>query len=153
MYTFTIFQFIRVRCFRFGGSLVGSVPLGANSTQYTHYLHLYTVIYIDIGWHTYTFMYIHTYIEYSHTYIQMYMYVCLYLYVCICMHVYVCVYIYVCVCMYVCISVCMCVYVCVYVCMCMCVCIIYWGELFGGNVLPKTGGGLVRGNCAEGIVL
>ena len=28
MYTFIIFQFIRVRCFRFGGSLVGSVPLG-----------------------------------------------------------------------------------------------------------------------------
>ena len=29
------------------------------------------------------------------------------------------------------------------------VCITYWGELSGGNVLPKTGGGIVQG----GIVL
>src|SRR6218665_2226796 len=69
--------------------------------------------------------YIHTYIVYSHTYIQMYMYVCLYMYVCICMHVYVCMYMYVCICMnvYVCVYVCVYMYVCMYVCMCMCVCV------------------------------
>src|SRR6218665_456281 len=57
------------------------------------------------------------------------------------------------ICMHVCICicVCMCVYICVYVCMYaymyMYVCIIYRGGNCPGvvNVLPKTGGGIVRG--------
>jgi len=49
------------------------------------------------------------------------------------------------VCMYVCIYVCM--NVCVYAYMYIYVCIIYRGELFGGDVLPKIGGGIFRGNC------
>src|SRR6218665_1083359 len=79
------------------------------------------------------------------------------MYACICMYVYVCMY--VCVYMYVCMYVCMC----VYAYMCMYVCITYWGNCPGGNVLPKTGGGIVRGeivrgncpggNCPGGIVL
>src|SRR6218665_1605838 len=63
---------------------------------------------------------------------------------------------YVCTC--ICMCVCMCVYVCMYVCMYMCmyaymhmyVCIIFWGELSGGNVLPKTGGGIVRSELSGG---
>ena len=44
----------------------------------------------------------------------------------------------------------MCVYVCVYVYVCVCMHVYVcmhniWGELSGGNVLPKTGGGIVRG--------
>jgi len=33
------------------------------------------------------------------------------------------------------------------------VCIIYGGNCPGGNVLPKTGGGIVLGDCPGGIVL
>src|SRR6218665_655810 len=96
--------------------------------------------------YTYIHTYIHSILEYIHTDI----YVCLYMYVCICM----------CVCMYVCVCMCACMYLCMYVCMYMCVyaymymfvCIIYWGELSGGNVLPKTGGGIVRRNCPGGVV-
>src|SRR6218665_163786 len=90
----------------------------------------------------------HTYIVYSHTYIQMY--ACIYMYV------------------YACMCVCMCVYVCVYVCMCnvyvyaymyMYVCIIYWGKLSGGKCPTQNGRGncpeelsrgIVRGNCPGG---
>ena len=93
----------------------------------------------------------HTYIVYSHTYIQMY--ACIYMYV------------------YACMCVCMCVYVCVYVCMCnvyvyaymyMYVCIIYWGKLSGGKCPTQNGRGncpeelsrgIVRGNCPGVIVL
>src|SRR6218665_1442394 len=77
------------------------------------------------------------------------------MYVCICMHVYVCMYMYPCICMYVCVYVCVYMYACMYVCICvyaymyMYVCIIYVGNCPGGNVLPKTRGGIVRG----GIVL
>src|SRR6218665_1279867 len=89
-------------------------------------------------------------------------YVCILVYVCICMHVYVCMYMYVCICMCVCMYVCM--YECMYVCVCVYVCIyvcvhnILGWELSRGNVLPKTGGGIVRGdcpgwNCPGGIVL
>ena len=71
-------------------------------------------------------------------------------YVCICMHVYVCMYMYVCmcVCMYVC--VCIHVYVCMHAYMCMYVCMhnILGGELSGGNVLPKTGGGISGGELS-----
>src|SRR6218665_1347954 len=83
--------------------------------------------------------------------------VCLYMYVCICMHVYVCMYMYVCVCvyMYVCMYVCICMHVCKILCMYMCVCIhVYvcmhniWGNCPWGNVLPKTGGGIVRGELS-----
>src|SRR6218665_3003442 len=50
---------------------------------YSHIL-IYFGVLIHIG--------IHTYIVYSHTYIQMYMYVCIYMYVYVCLyiHVYVC---------------------------------------------------------------
>src|SRR6218665_1559915 len=88
------------------------------------HIHLNTVIYIDIFWHNYTYVYIHAYLVHSHTYIQMYMYVCLYMYVCIYMHVYVCMYVY------------------VYAYMCMYVCITYWGELYGEMSYPKW-----EGNC------
>ena len=54
------------------------------------------------------------------------------------------------VCVYVCMSMCVCVYV--YAYMYMYVCIIYWKELPGGNVLPKTGGGIVRGIVHWGSV-
>src|SRR6218665_2350484 len=89
--------------------------------------------------------------------ICMYVYVCMYMYACICMYVYVCMY--VCVYMYVQTFENVCMYVYVYAYMCVYVCITYWGELSGGgNVLPKTGGGIVwgvivlggelsRGNC------
>src|SRR6218665_3361814 len=72
--------------------------------------------------------YIHTYI---HACIYMYMYVCICM--CVCMCVYVCVY----VCMYVYVCVCIHVYVCMHN--------ILGAELSGGNVLPKMGGGIVRG--------
>ena len=65
----------------------------------------------------------------------MHVYVCMYMYVC----VYVCVYMYVC--MYVCVSVCIHVYECMHNIL---------GELSGGNVLPKTGGGIVRGGLSRG---
>src|SRR6218665_1208439 len=101
------------------------------------------------------YTYIHTYIVYSHTYIQMYMYVCLYMYVYVCMYMcaYICMYMYVC--MYVCI--CMCVYM--YVCVCVFVCIhvyvcmhnILEGIARGEMSYPKREGelsrGIVRGNC------
>ena len=68
----------------------------------------------------------------------------MHVYVCICMYVYVCMF--VCVYMYVCMYACMCMFV--YAYMCMYVCITYGGNCPGGNVLPKTGGGIVRwGNC------
>src|SRR6218665_1888101 len=86
------------------------------------------------------YVYIHTYIVYSHTYIQMCMYVCMYMYVC--MHVYVCVYMYVC--MYVCMSVYVCVCIHVYVCMHNIL-----GELYGGKCPTQNG----RGNCPGVIVL
>src|SRR6218665_4157528 len=70
--------------------------------------------------------------------------VCMYMYACICMCICMCVYMYVC--MYVCM------HMRVYAYMYMFVCIIYWGELFGGNVLPKTGGGIVQGELSGGIV-
>ena len=62
---------------------------------------------------------------------------------------------------HVCICMCMYVYVCVYAYMYMYVCIIYWGELSGGNVLPKTGGELswvivreiVRGGIVQGEIV
>src|SRR6218665_2292487 len=85
-------------------------------------------------------------------------YVCLYMYACICMHVFVCmysVYVYVCIhggivwgemCVYVCVHVCICVYAYMY----MYVCIRYGGNCLGGNVLPKTGGGIVRGGSVRG---
>jgi len=38
----------------------------------------------------------------------------------------------------------------VYAYMCMCVCITYWGELSGGNVLPKTGGGITAYRFCSG---
>src|SRR6218665_2320972 len=68
------------------------------------HIHLNTVIYIDIVWHNYTYIYvyIHTYIVYSHTYIQMYMYVCLYMYVYVCMYMYACICMYICMYVYVC---------------------------------------------------
>jgi len=57
---------------------------------------------------------------------------------CVCMSVYVCVYI----CMYVYVCVCIHVYVCMHNIL---------GELSGGgNVLPKTGGGIVRGELSRG---
>ena len=69
------------------------------------------------------------------------MYACIsmhvYIYVCICMYVYVCVY----VCGYVCVYM----YVCMYVCMCVGMHNILGGIVRGANVLPKTGGGIVRG--------
>ena len=75
----------------------------------------------------------------------------MYVYVCTCMYMYVCICMYIicaCMCVYVCVYVCIYVYVCMRTCICiMYVCIIYRGELSGGNVLPKTGGGIVRGNC------
>src|SRR6218665_3706497 len=81
------------------------------------------------------------------------MYACICMYVYVCMYMYACICICMCVCMCVCVYVCMYVYVCVYAYMCMYVCITYWGNCPGGNVLPKTGGGIVRGgNCPEGIV-
>jgi len=74
-----------------------------------------------------------------YVYVRMtYVYLCMYMYVHICMCVYVCMY----VCMYVCINVTMRVCIHVYACMHN-----ISGELSGGNVLPKTGGGIVRGNC------
>ena len=64
------------------------------------------------------------------------MYVCLYMYVCMCMYVCVCVYVYAY--MYVCMSVPQ---------------YMFWGgnvrgEMSGGNVLLKTGGGIVRGELS-----
>src|SRR6218665_3042155 len=83
--------------------------------------------------------------------ICMYVYVCMYMYACIYMYVYVCMY--VCVYMYVCLYVCVCVYAYMY----MYVCMIYWGNCPGGNVLPKSGGGIAGGivqeNCPGGVVL
>src|SRR6218665_800088 len=82
--------------------------------------------------------------------ICMYVYVCMYMYACICMYVYVYMYIYVCV--YVCVYMHVCMYV--YVCVCIHVYVCMHnilGELCGGgNVLPKTGGGIVPGNCPGG---
>ena len=43
--------------------------------------------------------------------------------------------------------------ICVYVYMYMYVCIIYGGNCPRGNVLPKTGGGIVRGKVSGGSVL
>src|SRR6218665_3375814 len=83
------------------------------------------------------YTYIHIDIVYSHTYIQMYVsvYVCMYMYACICMYV----------CMYVCVYVYVCVFIYVYVCMHNIL-----GGIVRGNVLPKTGGGIARGNCPGG---
>ena len=53
---------------------------------------------------------------------------------CVCMCVYVCVYVYVCVCIHV--------YVCMHT--------ILGGIVRRGNVLPKTGGGIVRGGIVQG---
>ena len=52
-----------------------------------------------------------------------------------------------CVCMYVCVCVCVCIHVYVGLCMHN----ILGGNCPGGNVLPKTGGGIVQGgNCPGG---
>ena len=97
------------------------------------------------------YTYIHTYIVYSHTYIQMYMYVCLYVYVCIyvCMYIYVCIWMCMYVYMYMCLYVCVCVYAYMYnVYLCMQNIL---GELSGGMSYPKRegelSGGIVRENC------
>src|SRR6218665_1864071 len=89
---------------------------------------------------------IHTYIHSILAYIHTDVYVCMLVYVCV--YVYVCMYMYACICMYVCICMCVCMYV--YVCVCVCIHVYVsmhniLGELSGGNVLPKTGGGIVRG--------
>src|SRR6218665_2202132 len=57
------------------------------------YIHLNTVIYIDIFWPNYTYMYtdtIHSILTYIHTDVYVCMYVYMYVYVCVCIHVYVC---------------------------------------------------------------
>src|SRR6218665_116869 len=76
-----------------------------------------------------SFTYMHRILAFIHTYICICMFVC----VCICMDV----------CMYICICVCM------HTCICMYVICMHniSGELSGGNVLPKMGGELSRGNC------
>src|SRR6218665_3329257 len=121
--------------------------------QIQSYILTYFGIIIHICIHTY----IHSILAYIHTDV----YVCMLVYVCICVHVYVCMYMYVCICMYMYVCVYVCVYVCMHVCMCMCVCmhtcvcmyvcITYLGGIVrGGNVLPKTGGGIVRGELSRG---
>src|SRR6218665_3028043 len=129
--------------------------------QYIHaqYIHAYIYTYIQSYILTYFGILIHigthTYIHSILAYIPMYMYVCLYMYVCICMHVYVCMYMYVCICVYVCVYVCICMRVCMYICVCIHVYVCMhniWGNCSGVNVLPKTGGGIVRGKCPGGIV-
>src|SRR6218665_2515923 len=68
------------------------------------------------------------------------------------MHVYVCMYMYVSICMYVYVCVCVCVYMCEYATMHTCMCMHnILGELSGGNVLPKTGWGIVWGNYPRGL--
>src|SRR6218665_421267 len=86
---------------------------------------------------------IHTYIHTCSILAYIHTYRCICIYACICMYVYD--YMYACICMYV--------YVCVYVCVCIhvyvCMHNILVGIVRGGNVLPKTGGGIVQ----VGIVL
>src|SRR6218665_2448979 len=83
------------------------------------HIHLYTVIYIDIFWHTYTYMY--TYMHTKHTCIHTC--ICRCMYVCICMYVYVCMYMYACICMY------------MYVCMYMYACMLYRGWNCPGGIV------------------
>src|SRR6218665_2281539 len=82
------------------------------------------------------------------TYVYVCVYVCVYMYVCVCMYMYVCMYVCICMCVYVCMYVYVCVCIHVYVCMHNIL-----GELFGGNVLPQTGGELsgeiVRGRIVQ----
>src|SRR6218665_3279046 len=111
----------------------------------------YFGIIIHICIHTY----IHSILAYIHTYR------CICMYACICMYVYVCIYMYACICMYVYVCMYVCVYMYVYMYVYVCVCIhvyvcmhnILGGIVRGGNVLPKTGGGIVRGGIVRGGIV